>query len=311
MIAYIPAVRAGRKALIIGIACLVVSTVTTAQRTAHSSRIEGAYPDGKGEVMVTLDEKGNAKFWSLKDGSLLTTVNKETPEWNIKILRYRVQHYDFLGRGLSQDWEEFSKIDSFWSAFKASGEVVTRVRLGPNSNPSFEQHRPSGKIVVNTRSGFPDNLKTQIHMVTPVPGAANKRGNLKRIAEVEGWSYAYFSHKGTWLWLSRCGMLVHTETGKVVDYGKLPPKVNDYKYAFNADETQLSMITKDGMIVIDIATGKQIREVSLPRKIRQEKDFNMYPCSDGASFVYAGSKAGTIPGRAWLVKESGATELVD
>ncbi len=280
-------------------------------QTAHAYWIKEAFPDGKGEVVMTLDSSGTGKIWSLADGKLLQTINKKDPEWSIKLLRYKIQHPDYKESGYTFDFEDMKNADSFYYAFKTNGELVTRIRCGNGTGSGFARNRASGKIAtMNQDKGVTKVFITDLAM----PNGPNMRGARKELATiVTERFYPYFSNKGLWVFSANGGFLINVASGAVTSLSKdCCGQIGTY-WSFNAEETAVAL-SKDNqqMLTIDAPTGKTLRKLEVPGSIHQT-DYEIYPCSDGKSFVYAaGYATKTSPlTKAWLVTEGKVIQLKD
>ncbi len=289
----------------------VLTQLTVLAQSAHTYWIKEAFPDGKGEVVMTLDSSGTGKIWSLTDGKLLQTINKKDPEWAIKLLRYKIQHTDYTQSGYTYDFEDLKAPDSFYYAFKTNGELVTRLRCASGTGSGFARNRASGRIATMNK----DDGKTTVFITDiSLPNGPGMRGQKRELATIPtDRFYPYFSHKGTWVFSLAGGTIINVATGAVTRLSKDFLGQKGASWTFNAEETTVSL-TKDNekMLVIDAATGKKLSELEVPRNIRQD-DYEVYPCSDGKSFVYAAgyvTKSNPLT-RAWLVTEGKVTELKD
>ena len=280
-------------------------------QTAHTYRIRDAFPDGKGEVIMTLDSAGTGKIWSIADGKLLQTINKKSPDWAIKLLRYKIQHPDYKESGYTEDAED-QTADSITSAYKTNGEVVLRLRTGRWWGESA-RNRASGKIATfGSDKGVAKIWITDL----AAPTGPNRHGVRKELAVTSAeYFHPYFSNKGEWLLCPVSGTLVNVPSGALMrlDTSCSGPEFFNSSFYFNADETTISISKKEEkMLVLSAATGKQVKEYAVPQSIRQAGR-KIHPASDGKSFIYAPAYSGSTasPNRAWLVKEGQAIELVD
>lgn len=279
---------------------------------AHAYWIKEAYPDGKGEVVMTLDSSGVGKIWSLPDGKLLQTINKKDPDWAIKLLRYKIQHPDYKESGYTYDFEDLKAPDSFYYAFKTNGELVTRILCKTSTGSGHARNRITGKIAtMNKEKGITTVFITDISM----PNGPNMRGQRTVLATLPTeLFYPYFSNKGTWVCsIQSGGFLINVLSGAITRLSEDCCGQKFSRWSFNTDETTVSISKNDEkMVLIDAASGKRISEINVPSDIRRA-DYMVYPCSDGNSFIYSAgySTQNASRNKAWLVTLGKVIELTD
>lgn len=289
------------------LAISIITQLSVAQ--THSANIANAFSDLRGQVAMTIDAQKEAKIWNLADGKLLATVDKTSVEWPVKLLRYKINHDDYTKRG-----ETVTMLKSGSRCFSFNDNVVAYTE----AKGSYAWHHDS-RLIFET--DFKNN-QLILYRMERKPDTANfvnvQLGNSWLV--LPDVYYPDFSPKNKWL-IARTpndrelDFLINPQTGAVV---RFDPSIkimtnNLAKPCFNEDETQLAITTENGIAVLDAVTGKSIKEIKLPKKIREKANYIIYPMSDMKSFIYTGvqiysnQKEGT--NKAWLVNESGAILL--
>ena len=298
---------------------LLASTIpAVSQRMAHQAPVNAIYPDMKGETVMTIDKMDTGKIWSLSDGNLLYKMHRKSPDWAIKMLRYKLIHPSYMQPGYSYDVEDLFAKDSNWMVYKIDGEIVARVRQRAGLGPRQHWNRATGKISYCITV----NDTAYISLIdTKEPTGSNKRATLHPLARFNTTgSHPEFSPKGRWLICPYSGILVNTVSGDIVniDKGAFGPEFSPSEIAFNADESIVSLANRkqQKMVVVETATGKLLQEYSVPKRIREDNGYYITPCSDGKSYVYS-SNLYRNPGMkgddkaAWIVKGSEVILLMD
>lgn len=296
--------------LILSLALTMFTCLNIQAQNAHSNIIDEAFADLRGQVLMTFDRGDTAKVWNIADGKLLVTFSKNSTEWNTKLLRYKINHPDYTLSGSSTEITKDAR--GVWSSIYTLNNQVVGIHKPGKGRISW--NLPSRKAVEFDAG----NNTTIINAITfPAAGSEDKNVTAKILVKLPYYSYPEFSPKGTWLFGSYPGELIHPETGVVTeipaDIKMLTNQVA--QYAFSADESLLAVSTENGIAIIETATAKLVKEIKIPKKIKEKEGYTIYPLSDMQSFVYTGGRydwsgKGDTK-KAWLVKESGAIELVD
>ena len=303
---------------------IIINTVF-AQHTAHSTYINSAVMDGRGEVVATVDNNDTVKYWSIKDGSLLFTTKRESPEWFSKRTRYKMKNNDFL------ESYDINKVDN-------NETWIFEIR---NRNPRFTLGRPRFKkdeandYIADKASGQVlfyriQNKKVKFWMYSlnkaeepAIPFASYKTDNQN--------IYPLWSPKSQWIMCVDSRRIWNVATGKESKFDDgFETRGSMFNCAYNVAEDKVSIRIKEGMAVIETATGKLLNIYRIPDELLPSKDYTIpevqisgnpivKPLSDGKSFLYyyevwsnAADKNDIKYRRAWIVTEGKVVaELID
>lgn len=279
-----------------------------AQTTAHDFNIQKAWPDSKGETMMTMDTSGMAKIWSLQNGKLIFKINKADPDFYVKMIRYKIQHPTMKNAGETFDFEDLDT-DSLIYAFKTNDEVVLRFCFKKGTIDGFDRNRILGQVAV-FGSVKGDGTVYLVKLVDPA--TPDKRGvPITKFQYKAEYIHPEFSCKGNWLYDPHNGRILFPITGKVTELDKKYRERNfsDMSWAAEPEEKFVSVAeNNERMLVFDVTTGKKIASIAVPKELLKP-NMKIYPASDGKSFIY--TSVYQQGKKAWLVSEKIVVELVD
>jgi len=282
--------------------------------------VSWVYADSKEEVFLTKDVGGGMKIWNLVDGKLLFDFKKGDASALGKILRYSIQDDEFLRKNLDLRLSFDGPISIYH--FYYDKEFFKGFSVPTNGKTAAARHQKTKQVTYMT---YKNGATYYYGVDAPDDATTCQSCDFVQLAKIKNDGKQYeslnFSTSGKYIYslspTSNAVCMIDVAEKNLLwkdkDW-KLRKSVS-YSFVFNKAETQCATATKNGMLVLDVVSGKLLDSISLPERFKQFENGMIFPCSDMKSFVFIKycNKFDTdftkCSSKVWLVRKDEAIEL--